>query len=265
MVKWIIQNNLGHMDDTEKMKACFQALKIPYETIKVIPFSDEPPDVDTSGLSIFYGSTTLTKNVYNSGKWKPGVWFNPESYKFENILNGYGKENLLNGDSRVLSIDQFISENHQNNELFFVRPAADMKEFTGSVMEFSEIKEWKNRLESTNGPLTLETKIQVAEPKNIAREYRTIVVDKQVVAYSQYKRDGRLNMRDDVHAPIVLYASAMARLHQPAPVFVLDVCELQNDDKRIVEVNTFNCAGFYWGDFFNIIKEVTEFTKRTYG
>ena len=263
MVKWVIQNNLGNSEDIGKLMSMLQTCQIPFETIKVIPFSDDPPDVDNSQPTIFYGSTTLTRNVHEAQRWNPGVWFNPESYEFERVLAGYGKEHLLNGDSEVLTVKELLSRNYKNNELLFVRPAADMKEFTGSVMDFEEIKQW-SCLEGTNGPFTFDTKVQVAEPKNIDREFRTIVVDKRVITASQYRLRGRLEVRGEVPEEALLYASAVAQLYQPAPVFVLDVCELSSGLYKIVETNTFNAAGFYWCDYHKIVTEVTDYTKSHY-
>jgi hypothetical protein len=71
-------------------------------------------------------------------KWNPGVWFNPESYEFEKIKIGYGDCNLLNGDSKVQTLGNFLNENNPLNKLFFVRPAADFKEFAGDLFTFAE-------------------------------------------------------------------------------------------------------------------------------
>lgn len=262
-VSWAIQTKIGNTGDTEKLVACLEALNIPYEMIDVVPFSDDAPVVKSTGNIIFYGSTTLIKNVHKAQQWKPGVWFNPKSYEYENILKGYRKENLLNGDSVVMTVKELLEQRHSDDHILFVRPAADMKEFTGAAMEFQEIKQW-SCLESSQGPFTLDTKIQVAEPKNIHREFRTVVIDKKVVASSQYKRNGRLNIYDDVPASIINYANDMAKLHQPQPVFILDVCELTNGDYKIVETNTFNAAGFYYMDYYEIVKQVTEFTREHY-
>lgn len=259
--KWAVQSKLGNSTDIEKIVACLEQQHIPYEMIEVIPFSDDPPAlVEDQENVIFYGSTTLIKNVYAAQKWKPGVWFNPNSYEFENVLKGYGKENLLNGDSEVITVKELLSRDYPFDEILFVRPAADMKEFTGAAMEFQEIKKWDG-FKSSKGPFSVETKVQVATPKNIEAEYRTVVVDKQVITSSQYRRNNRFNCRDEVPQSIIDYASEMAQLYQPSDVFVLDVCELTNRTLKIVETNTFNASGFYWADYYKIIQEVTRFAE----
>lgn len=266
MLKWIIQSNLGDRSGTvDKLVAFVEQQGYQYEWIKVIPFSDEPPDVSTDGLTVFYGSTTLIKNVAEANKWKPGVWFNNAAYEFNSIIGGFGKDNILNGDSLITTIDLFLNQNHSENELFFLRPAADMKEFAGGLFTFKEAKEQWKGLKDSSGPLTYETLIQVATPKNIVAEYRTIVVDKTVVAASQYKKDERPYLDSNVPNKIIDFANEMAQGYQPCEVFTLDVCELPNGKFKVVEPNTFNCSGLYWCDHHAIVKSVSEFVLSRYG
>lgn len=265
MIKWILQNNLGDRSGSiDKLISFLELFKIEFETIKVIPFSTDLPEVKNDKLCIFYGSTTLIKNVANSKKWNPGVWFNPESYEFEKIKIGYGDCNLLNGDSRVETIGNFLNEENPSSKLFFVRPAADFKEFAGGLFTFAEAKFQWNKLEYSNGDLNFNTKIQVAEPKNILSEYRTIIVDRKVVTTSQYKKDERFYLDSSVPARIVSFANEMAKLYTPAEIFTMDICELPNHKLKIIELNTFNCSGFYYCDFYEIVKQVTNYTSANY-
>lgn len=265
MLKWIIQNNLGDRSGTvDKLAAFVEQQGYEYEWVKVVPFSDEPPNVSTDGLTVFYGSTTLVKNVAEAKKWKPGVWFNNDAYEFDCVSKGFGKDNLLNGDSFVSTIESFLNESHSENELFFLRPAADMKEFAGGIFTFKEAKDQWKGLKDSMGPLNYNTLIQVAVPKNIVAEYRTIVVDKQVIAASQYKKEERLYFDSNVPNEIIGFANEMVSKYQPCEVFTLDVCELPNGKFKVVEPNTFNCSGLYWCDHHAIVKSVSEFVLTKY-
>ncbi len=128
VIKWAIQNNLGNSGDVEKLKDSLTALNIPFELIKVIPFSDDPPEVSNNEPTIFYGSTTLTKNVHSHGRWNPGVWFDPLSYQYENVLKGFNKENLLNGDSEVIPVKTLLARCHFN---FYKKDKSPYYEFYG--------------------------------------------------------------------------------------------------------------------------------------
>jgi len=262
-VLWVIQSNLTSADDVAKLTAFLDRQGTPWVPLRVIPFDDTPPDVAWDGPVVFYGSTTLTKTVSAAGRWTPGVFFEPARFAFEALRAGYG-ERLLNVDSEVLTIRELVARPYAATAEFFVRPAADMKEFTGEVLDFASIREWQQRLQSSRGPLSLDTRVQLAAPKAIGREWRTIVVDGRVVAASQYRALGRFDMRGEVPKDVLAYAEDAARAYQPAPVFVLDVWETAAG-LRVGETNCFNASGWYWCDVHAIVREVTAFVARRYG
>ena len=257
---WVIQDNLGASEDIGKLKDFIKVLGYGCRGIKVVPFDDTPPSIEVDGKVIFYGSTTLVKNVAAAKKWTPGVWFNPQNYEFQFILNGFGKENLLNGDSALYTVQELLDNNlFSNDEMLFVRPAADLKEFAGFVSEYSEIKDRFKFVGSSNGPLSFDTVVQVAAPKNIESEYRTFVVDGRVVTYSQYKYRGNLCMKGELPSQVIEFAKEMALKHQPEQVYTLDVCEMSNGSIKVIETNTFNCSGLYWCDLHKLVSEVSNF------
>jgi len=265
---WYIQNNLGERaTGIIELHNALNKFKIRYEPLRVIPFSDEPPNVDNATPAIFYGSSTLTKNVARSGKWKPGVFFTEENYKFPKLLANYGS-NLLNYNSAVVTARSLLdgdAESYKDvDKLFFVRPAGDLKEFTGCVMSSSELIEWANRLKESNGDLTLDTLIQISEPKNIFQEYRTIIVDGKVVASSLYCEEGRKTVNPYTPTGVIGFAEAMAGLYQPDPVFVLDICVLPDGRLKIIEPGCFNGCGFYAADVENIVFKVSKYINQSY-
>lgn len=259
-VRWVVQQNLGSADDVAKLVAFLERESVPWTPLRVIPFDDTPPDVPAEGRALFYGSTTLMKNVARAGRWFPGVFFDKPRFDFTALRDGYGPH-LLNIVSELTTVRDFTARDLDPQALFFVRPAGDLKEFQGDVMEFGEVRGWREGLASSNGPMSLDTVIQVAPPIHIDREWRTVVVDGAVVASSQYRVSGRRNVNDEVPADVVDFATAMAARYAPAPVFVLDVGETA-DGLRVIETNCFNSAGFYWCDVHAIVREVTAYVRR---
>ena len=259
-VRWAIQGNLGSADDVEKMRLHLDRLGVPWTPLTVVPFDDTPPDVPTEGRVIFYGSTTLMRNVAREGRWTPGVFFDEARFSFEALRAGYG-EALLNGASEVVTVGEFAARGDDPEAEYFIRPANDLKEFAGMVRTFAEVASWREGLAASNGPLGLDTKIQVAPPLALGREWRTVVVGGEVVAASQYRSSGRLKVTGDVPAEVLEFAREMAGRYAPAPVFVLDVGEV-DDGLRVVETNCFNSAGFYWCDLYEIVRRVTGFVRR---
>lgn len=261
-IKWVLQNNLGKNDNASKIACFLEALGVPWQPIEVIPFDDSPIEgVDPSGITIFYGSTGLARRVYEAGIWSPGVFFHPTRFSFDSVLDGYG-ENLVNSDSEVLTVGEFLQRDYPSEELFFTRPAEDSKVFTGALMFFHEMQAWKRILDGETDRFTYETKIQVAKPKVIVRETRHFVVNGKVSASSNY---GHGLMKYEVEQKDIDFANEMARLYQPAEVFTLDTCRLEDGTKKVVETNCFNSSGLYWSDTYVLVKDINRFLREKYG
>jgi len=223
-------------------------------------FSDDLPetneDIGDNMWPIYYGSTTLRDKLTAHGK--PGVFFDPHRFSFAALKEGYG-ENLLNGESVVMTIWSFLSDcAHQDqDELLFVRPSDDSKSLNGYVQTRREwVESIRISMNNTRGPKN-DTQVQVAQPRNIETEWRLFVVGGKVAASSQYRYRGHLNAKADTPQRVVDYAERMAVIYQPASVFVMDVCEMSSDNSlRVVETNCFNCSGFYKADVREIIAAV---------
>lgn len=259
-VRWYVQTGLGSARDLAALAAAFDDLGIDWSPVAVTPFSDELPDAPTEGRAVFYGATTLVTNVARAARWRPGVFFRRERFAFEALRDGYG-ELLLNGDSEVLTVRELITRELPDDALRFVRPAEDLKEFTGEVMPFGEVRRWGGALGGSRGPLSLDTRVQVAAPKRVRREWRAIVAGGRVVAASRYRVEGRLAVDPEVPAEVRDFAESAAARYAPEPVFTLDVGELA-EGLRVVETNCFHSSGFYACDARAIVRAVTAWVAR---
>ena len=259
-VRWIVQQNLGNARDLDALTRSFEALGIEWQGLDVIPFDDTPPDVSTAGRVIFYGSTTLISNVARAGRWRPGVFFREEHFTFEALLAGYG-DALLNADSEVVTVGELVERDVPDDALYFVRPAADLKEFTGDVMAFADIRRWRENLAGSAGPLSLATRVQIATPKHVQREWRVIMVGGRAVTASRYRTGRRLDPSPEVPREVTDYAERMASRWQPEPVFTLDIGET-DAGLCVVETNCFNSSGFYRCDIRAAVRAVTAWVAR---
>lgn len=259
-LRWCVQRNLGSARDLAALTDALDGLGVAWEPVDLVPFSDDVPDVSAAGLTLFYGSTTLIKNVARDGRWRPGVYFTEERFAFEALRAGYG-DALLNADSEVLTVAELVAREHPDDALFFVRPAADLKEFTGAVMPFGELRRWRDGLAGSTGPLSLETRVQVAAPKSVRREWRAMLVGGRVAGVSRYRTGLRLDPSPDVPAEVVAFAEAMAARYAPEPVFTLDVGEV-DEGLRVVETNCFHSSGFYRCDVRAVVRAVTAWALR---
>jgi len=69
-LRWVLQDNLGNAGDLDAMQRALDGLLVPWTALQVIPFDDAPPEVPCDGKVIFYGSTTLMRNVAREGRWR---------------------------------------------------------------------------------------------------------------------------------------------------------------------------------------------------
>lgn len=260
-LKWIIQENLGNDRNNGKLAEFLDAKKVPWQSVFHIPFDDSPIEgIDPSGITIFYGSTGLVNRVAIKNLWKPGVFFEGERFSFQALKDGFGPH-LLNYGSELLTVRELVERDLDPKGVWFIRPAHDTKAFTGALFVDHEVKAWKEALEGATGRFTHDTLVQVAKPEVIIRELRSFVVNKTVSTSSYY---GHGMMRQHVFPEDIEFAQEMAKVYQPAEVFTLDTCLLEDGRRKVVETNCFNCSGLYWSDVYKLVDDVNNFLLERY-
>lgn len=261
-MKWVIQTNFLKDDNIGKLASFLDVHGISWQQIQVIPFDDsEITDVSSDETTIFYGSVGLTHRVAKNNKWKPGVWFESSKFSFQGILNGY-KDHCLNADSLVLSLQDFASiGNLKDEQVYFMRPVEDNKAITGACFTVKQIKELVDGLKTADqtNRLQLGSVMQFASPKEIIRETRHFIVNGKVSTSSNY---GHSKLREEPQEEDICFAQQMVELYQPADVFTLDTCVLEDGTKKLVELNCFNSSGFYWADVHKLTKDIIDFLEK---
>lgn len=248
---WLLQHNLSTDEQRQRFVDALESLKplgATWSFIKLIPFvGDVEPDDDYTGKKVFaLGSTSLIAGAAKRN-WKPGVVFNPETFRYEAWLKGFGKENMLNGDGIVCRFGDGVA--HVIGDKVFIRPCEDLKAFTGQVIGNEELRDWQRRTKegeksSQAMQLTSDTMVVIAEPKFLYREWRFFVVGGEVVAGSQY-RDAYGKREDaNVDSDVQRFAQRMVDKWQPGDCFVLDVAAT-HEGLKVIEVNCFNGSGVY--------------------
>ena len=106
-----------------------------------------------------------------------------------------------------------------------------------------------------------DTKIIVAKPYNIDKEWRLFIVDRKVVASSQYRKNFILSKSgEDVPENVISFAEKACDIYTPHDIFVMDI-GLSGGDLYIIECNCMNGSGFYEADINSIIGSITKFIK----
>lgn len=257
-IQWVIQKNLSSEDVLSDLKASCDKIGVPHIEVEVIPFSTELPNFPIQRKSIIYGSVTFNNLVYAEPSLKDGVFFN-DNFLMENYFKRYG-DHMLNFGADITTFRELqASKEYAQDQLLFIRPNDDTKSFAGDIKEFKNIGPWYEGLkiyENTN--LTVDTKIVVTEPFNIKKEWRLWIVNKKVVASSQYRKYFKLNKEEGCPKEVRDFAEARCQHYVPHDVFCMDIC-LCGDELYIVECGCMNGSGFYNANIQNIVKEVTDY------
>lgn len=259
-IHWILQQNLIREQTFYEIKQALIAEGISFEEVKIIPFSDDLPEIRSFGeINVFYGSTTLVLNAYKRFGGGKGIFYESSHFNVRNYIEQW-KGSMLNHDSRIMTLTEFCTENHPEYNRWFVRPIEDDKSFSGRIMTWTEIRNLEAQLKDSNNPyLTTETLVAISSPKEIEKEWRLFVVDKEIVSACRYTANGALNV-DDADLPEGMLAFALERFNEYVPddVFVMDIA-LHKGNYYIVECNCFNDSGFYRHDISKIIRSVNRF------
>lgn len=255
-MRWVCQYNLSKQYASDIEDAC-KALGYEFAPIKVVPFSKEVPGIDTDRPTLFYGATKWIDNIYRNNRWRPGVYFNPESTC--SVWIDHYKEAALNYGAQITTLTELSFMPYPNDKLLFVRPTRDLKEFNGDVWEFGNIKRWAKGLVTD-----LETEklaripIVVSEPYGLSHEWRLFMVDGKVSSGSHYRKHHKLTVSAEVPSEVVEFAELQAKIYSPSPVFVMDICQ-SADNLYVLEIGCFHSAGFYAANVQKVIRDVSEF------
>ncbi len=268
-VLWVIQSNAlnpTQLASANKLMEFLDLQGTPHTAIEVGAGRDSPIEVmPWRGPVIFYGSAKLVERVVEINGWTPGVYYDEVRFSFDAVRAGYN-ELLLNADSKVMALGELLAAHGAPETEWFIRPVSNMKVFAGGVRKIRDLPELLER--GSKSIATAATRVQIAEPKTLRREWRTVVVDGRVITGSMYRSHGQAMAGDaygTINDDVIAFATAAAKRYQPAPVFVLDVGEwIQGSERRlsVVECNPFNCSGWYWSDFHAIAREVTAFVSQ---
>jgi hypothetical protein len=265
--KWVIEV-LNDIEDTERLITSLEGYSTEYKRIKYIPFSDENYDIyPEEDCVIFYGSLNLAAQLKRKKKWVPGVYCNLDNMKCSTYYSHFGKY-LLNSDYTMLPIMEF---QRRKEELFkqygvdnhiFLRPDVGNKILNGEVWSIDDVNvEKKALIRYFNGDLD-KVLVVISSPKIIDCEWRYVIVDREVVTWSQYKENGRISKSPYGNIKALTLADNIAKEEwQPDICYTVDIAK-SNDEIRLLEINSFSCSGLYDCDMDLIVKEVSKAAEK---
>jgi hypothetical protein len=148
--------------------------------------------------------------------------------------------------------ERLFAEFGRDGEVF-ARPTSTHKLFVGRLIAEDD---FASALAPTR--YDLESQVVIAEPRDIGREWRLVVVRGEVVAGSRYAAGGVRDISPDCPAEVFAFADSLlgAVAWRPDDVFMLDACESQ-DGLRLVELNSFSCSWLYACDLPTVVECVS--------
>lgn len=239
---FLVQSNINHDPDHDRIYSVLEELNINYETIELTS--------DTQNISIkqnrndvfVYGSVKLARLTKENKDWYPGSFYGG-NHLYE-VYSKYYKNNLLNQAIEVFKIGEKIS--WKKDEIKFIKPYKIAKLFTGKKFNEAEWNDfvYENLLHPRTPLLNKDSLVQASVPQYIFKEARLWIVGKQIVGAVYYKFHGDTFFESEVANEGIEFAKTMITVFNVAEAFVMDIC-FTLDGWKIVEINCINSAGFY--------------------
>lgn len=276
--KWIFEKSMLETSYHDRLDLLCDDLGIPYQVVTYIPMAKsfgespflEPPKFDDGDCVVAYGSIEAVDGLshYNK-KYLPFSYIQKEKLTCKSYMPNIPQELLLNDNYIMLPYKEFLRRKDGIYSLFntnklFIRPDSGLKTFSGttvhlddfdielkSINEFSSVKE--------------DTIILISGIKPIEEEYRIVIGNGHVIASSLYKVRDEVVMKEGAPENVISLAEKIANLSwQPDLVYTCDIAVLSNGDVKVIELNSFSCAGLYACNLREILLKVSEIALLEY-
>jgi len=278
-VKWLIEKDVFN-ENFDRLSNEIVAQGHSFSVIDYMRFlaGKDDPCCDEDDCVIFYGSLESMSYLQRNKKWVPGGWCNLPNFRCSKYYAYFG-EHLLNKNYMILPIGEIVRRHKFIENMYgiafptkafpfllchihiegkiFIRPDSGFKEFAGQVIRAYpfNLKEDLGYGEFFNDPSLL---VIISSPKKIEREWRLVVCEKKVIAGSQYKIDGELEVEKNCPKEVIDFGNKVAsNKWEPDPIYVMDIGQC-NGEVSLIELNAFSTSGLYDCDCAIIVKEANK-------
>lgn len=261
-VKWIVDTSImegrpgGNLVDVLKERG-HEVYQCAY--FKNTPFPQDIPFNKTDCV-VVYGSHQFNKKL-NDGRYLPGSLGLNNKTEVNSYMSNIPLEWMLNSDGVMTTWAQFKQRkdfwfNIFPGERVFVRPNSGFKVFTGTTVSLEEWDYDILGLDKCTGVMG-DTPMMVAPCQEIKGEFRFVIAEGKVIAGSEYRWDNILDIRRDWPEECWELAQRVADLEWQVDIaYVCDVALTPNGAK-VVELNSFSCAGLYACDLDLVVEGVS--------
>lgn len=262
-VKWLIED-YEHDSSLEPLMSEIKKQGMDLEVVKYEPWeSGEFNQYSNEDCVVFYGTLNLARQLQREKGWVPGIYCNFKNLCCKTYFSYWGKY-LFNNNYIMLPMPEilrkrdYVFDNFGVDDCIFIRPDSGAKAFTGQVIKREDIdKEFKLFAHYAGKPLD-EIIAVISSPKPISKEWRIVIIDGKTVAYSQYKKDDKLDIEEGADEGAIILANEIANSGwSPDIAYTLDIC-LSNGEYSLLEANSFSCSGLYLCSPEAVVKAVSE-------
>lgn len=257
--KWLIED-FDADNKFDKLAKETKSKGFDTEVVKYIPFEggDYSRFYKGHDCVIVQASINLCKQLQKEDSWIPGPWLNSAAYECSKYYAYLGQYHV-NSDYVMLPRAEvprklnFLKKTFGSEDnALFIRPSSGHKTFTGKVFHERHFESDWDWVQEFTDP---ESLIIISSPKVIIGEWRFIVSGDKVVTGSLYRQKiGCINsgkyrevdLQNSKDKKAYDKACEIAALkYNPDPMYVIDICELESGEMRLIEIGSFSCAGLY--------------------
>jgi hypothetical protein len=218
----------------------------------VLPGPDE--------CSVLFGAHSFVKSVNPKGAFQPGHLGVNDRTQATAYMSNLPLEWFLNRRATFMTWSMFkqrVDELWQIHDGLFIRPNSGLKTFAGQRIKRYDPEETIATLDEHSAVMD-ETLILYNPLVDIQGEFRFVIADGQVIAGSEYRWDGKLDIRRDW--PPICEALAQQVASHPWQVDIAYTCDvaLVAGKAWLVELNGFSCAGLYACDLDKVVEGVSQ-------
>jgi hypothetical protein len=266
---WIIENfdqSTGYIELSEEViRQGYNCELVTLDDVKDIDNKLSLLPAEYDGAILVQASFEFSDKVLNKYSYRPARFLNIENYEY-NKYAPYFSDYLFNSDYSLstvnfveFGIDSLVNLiGEKESGRVFIRPNTGRKSFTGMVFinkdPYFEY-DWSHVKKNTQ-PTDL---VIVSSPKAVKFEYRFVVVDGEVITGSLYRLDYDTEFKVvPKNVELFKFAQRMADRYQPDRVYTLDVVIDSEGTMKLLEINSFSCAGLYACDMEIIADRVSK-------
>lgn len=225
-------------------------------------------------IVVFHGSLEYSKKLSHLPIY-PGTFLTLENFECYNYY-GYFGDYLLNSNYMMMGLNDVLRnkdrlvDNLFANESFFIRPSNGYKSFPGQILNYDNFESEFDILIKSYAGLDMNTLVLLSRKQELEEEYRFIVVDGEVISGSQYFDKDNIGTFKPYYDRVcendkaIEFAIKMSKLYQPDKAYTIDICKTKNNEYKLLELNSFNCASMYGNDYDKVVEAINKLAIKEY-